>query len=423
MAQRERKYLQDAGILYPTWLHEPFLQHESLILLFDGGSLRYGENQIKKLQLWLHVPALVVGFALALGGIPLYQNDAWSCYIPSPALAEVNRDLLIFTVVPICTSIVIATVNMVLVYWAVRKQMIAARKWKFGGAAIQQASASSLSRNTDLSGESFQPRRRQSVIQKMERQTFWQALFYLGAFDVTVPILLVASFHEGAQDSYPFILVALFLGPMQGFLNFLVYFRPRVQKRMEERRKTRRQLQQAAKDAAAKPKDTVLGAADVLFTGFHRGNSSLQEEEKRDEENPQLQQAAKDTAAKPKDTVLGATDVLFTGFHRGNSSLQEEEKRDEENPQLQQAAKDTAAKPKDTVLGAADVLLTGFHRGNSSLREEENRGEKNSSETQNDMCSRLLAHRPTPRLWYSPLPRQLQLLSHRRNKPRFWPWL
>jgi hypothetical protein len=250
--------------------------------------VRYGmkEHQIKKLRLWLHVPALFVGFALAFGGIPLYEK-------------------------PICTAIVIATVNMVLVYWAVRKQMIASRKWQFRSAAMQQhqqASASSLFRNadacsalrinSDVFSESFQPRRRQTAIQKMERQTFWQALFYLGAFYLTWPILLAANFSKRAQGSYGFMLLVIILGPLQGFLNFLVYARPRILKRIEERRKTHRQLQQSAKTNAATTNNNVS--------------------------RRQVQQESEDTAGTLGKVVLGAPCALSTEVNLDSTSLREE---------------------------------------------------------------------------------------------------
>jgi hypothetical protein len=202
--------------------------------------------------------------------------------------------------------------------------MIAARKWQFSWAAKQQqqVAKSSLSRNedaacalptnADVSGESFQPRspqkrlqyNRQSSIQIMERQTFWQALFYLGAFYVTWPFLLASQLIQSAQEIYPFTLVVLILGPLQGFLNFLVYARPRVLKRMEERRKmSRRQLQQATNDTAATSKYTVT----------HR----------------QVQHESKDTTADLENTVLGAPAVSSTRFDL--STLREEEKKEEEH--------------------------------------------------------------------------------------------
>jgi hypothetical protein len=275
--------------------------------------VRYGmkEHQIKKLRLWLHVPALFVGFALAFGGIPLYEKLSFGCYIPPPPLADNPQNLLIFTVVPICTAIVIATVNMVLVYWAVRKQMIASRKWQFRSAAMQQhqqASASSLFRNadacsalrinSDVFSESFQPRRRQTAIQKMERQTFWQALFYLGAFYLTWPILLAANFSKRAQGSYGFMLLVIILGPLQGFLNFLVYARPRILKRIEERRKTHRQLQQLAKTNAATTNNNVS--------------------------RRQVQQESEDTAGTLGKVVLGAPCALSTEVNLDSTSLREE---------------------------------------------------------------------------------------------------
>jgi hypothetical protein len=244
--------------------------------------VRYGmkEYQIKKLRLWLHVPALVLGIALACGGIPFYENVGWGCYIP-PHYDKVLRGprhrlaISIFAVIPIFSAIIIATVNTVLVYWAVPQQMIAARKWRFGGAAKQrqQAAKSDLPRNAGVPGESFQPRRPspQTAIQKMESQSFWQALFYLGAFYVTWPSLLAAQFGDDGPQSYlPYLVVVSILGPMQGFLNFLVYARPRIQKQMKERQKerqkTHRLLQQASQDAAATLENTASGARGVSST-------------------------------------------------------------------------------------------------------------------------------------------------------------
>jgi hypothetical protein len=114
----------------------------------------------------------------------------------------------------------------------------------------------------------------------MERQTFWQALFYLGSFYLTWPILLAVNLSHDAQLIYPFMQVIVILAPLQGFLNFLVYARPRILKRLEERRKTRRQ---AANDPAATSKNAMA----------HR----------------QLQLALMDTAATSKNTVSGACGV------------------------------------------------------------------------------------------------------------------
>jgi hypothetical protein len=217
--------------------------------------VRYGmrESQLKKLQLWLHIPALIVGFALAFGGIPVYGNHLWGCYVSPPPLEEPYYKNVIFAA--ICTAIAILTVNMVLVYWSVRKQMLAARKSRMSwvgrndsSLAGNAAASGDLPMNLDASDASFQPRRRdmgEMVIQKMERQTFWQALFYLAAFYLTWPILLAPTFIQrgGEGDNYPFTLTVLILAPLQGFLNFIVYARPRILKRMQDLRRIRHSSQ------------------------------------------------------------------------------------------------------------------------------------------------------------------------------------
>jgi hypothetical protein len=216
----------------------------SLSFFVGGGPLRYAGEPTPEAQLWLHSPALIVGFALAFGGIPVYGNVFWGCYVPPPPLAETHYRNVIFA--SICTAIAILTVNMGLVYWSVRKQMIAARKSRISW--VRRRNDSSLARNATASGDlpmnldasdlSVQSRRRETgemVIQKMERRTFWQALFYLGAFYLTWPILLAPPFIQNGreEDKYPYTLTVLMLASLQGFLNFLVYARPRILKRIQ----------------------------------------------------------------------------------------------------------------------------------------------------------------------------------------------
>jgi hypothetical protein len=243
--------------------------------------VRYGmkESQLKKLQLWLHIPALLVGFALAFGGIPFFSSVFGVCYIPPPPLIEDYRYITIFAVVPICTAIVILTVNTSMVYLAVRKQMIAARKWRISG-AVQRPSNSAalgdLSMLPNASGVSEEPWNRrsempQTVIQKMERQTFWQALFYLGAFYLTWPILLASNLNKDAGVHFPVVIIVFMLAPLQGFLNFLLYARPRILKVLRERQKRLRRLRQTSKDSSA---NTDNSLSMSTFFGVNLGKAA-----------------------------------------------------------------------------------------------------------------------------------------------------
>jgi hypothetical protein len=246
------------------------------------------ESQLKKLQLWFHIPGLIVGFALAFAGIPHYSNNIWGCTVPPPPMAEDYRYIVIFAVIPRGISVAIATVNTGLVYWAVRKQMIAAKKWTERSSSFVANSGASdvLSMNPDASDLSGQPGRHESVIQTLERQTFWRALFYLGAFYLTVPVPLIANFNETAGASYPYMLTAFTLAPLQGFLNFLLYARPLLKERRQVRQQALRRRQQNLNDASGSISKNAHGSS----SGVDPGNiASIPElKETKEDHGPEL---------------------------------------------------------------------------------------------------------------------------------------
>ena len=69
---------------------------------------------------------------------------------------------------------------------------------------------------------------------------FWQAVFYLVAVYFCWPILLGSfTIKHFDEKHYPFYVVFFICAPLQGFLNALVYFRPRVVKTIRDRRRQR----------------------------------------------------------------------------------------------------------------------------------------------------------------------------------------
>ena len=61
-------------------------------------------------------------------------------------------------------------------------------------------------------------------------------MFYLSAFWISWPILLVSNAKSDSGE-YPLFVVVMLLAPIQGFSNFLVYVRPRILCRFRQRKR------------------------------------------------------------------------------------------------------------------------------------------------------------------------------------------
>lgn len=130
------------------------------------------------------------GFFIHLGFTGIFYNVALSiyylltirnlffvCHVTAVPVAENSRVIVSLVVAPIAGSIVLLTVNMILVYLKVRAQAAASNRWRFDSHASTNSSLST----TPAPSTS-----------KMERAVFWQSLFYLAAFYLTWPLLMTA---------------------------------------------------------------------------------------------------------------------------------------------------------------------------------------------------------------------------------------
>ena len=213
------------------------------------------EHQIKKYQWFLFLPALIAGLGLACGGISHYENDLWGCYVAPPALYGSYRNIVIFGVFPICLGMFTATINMLVLYLTVRKTAAKARQWR-GSSSTPGLNVDPPSPSLPLGTPTSSSHRRsnpfalltrrnsnagpKTAMDRMESKTFWQAVAFLGAFYLTWPIVMVATLRPEVAGVFPFMVIAFTLAPLQGFLNFLVYARPRFQQYWENRRRQRR---------------------------------------------------------------------------------------------------------------------------------------------------------------------------------------
>lgn len=146
---------------------------------------------------------VLIGFGLALGGLPFYEGFEYGCHLQPVPVGELWV-VLLFVVLPVGISILFITTVMFLLYKKVRDQSLAGSRWSM---RMSQNSAS------------------------LDRRVFWQALFYTMSFYITWPVMLCVyvSGWDFDRNIYGFSLLVAFVAPLQGFNNSLAYFRPSLQ--------------------------------------------------------------------------------------------------------------------------------------------------------------------------------------------------
>lgn len=147
------------------------------------------DRRLQKIRRYVHTGILLVGFILAGSSIPFHEPDYRWCYVAWPPIGASYVPGLVFFVVPVglcITAITILTVHLVLYVQQVNRK----------------SSASSLSN----------PRASTS----MASRTFWQSLWFLAAFYLVWPVMLLTFIVPQAADKFWWLLVGAALGPLQG---------------------------------------------------------------------------------------------------------------------------------------------------------------------------------------------------------------
>eukprot|EP00567_Pseudictyota_dubia_P008441 CAMPEP_0197439474 /NCGR_PEP_ID=MMETSP1175-20131217/6205_1 /TAXON_ID=1003142 /ORGANISM="Triceratium dubium, Strain CCMP147" /LENGTH=1214 /DNA_ID=CAMNT_0042969395 /DNA_START=77 /DNA_END=3721 /DNA_ORIENTATION=- len=294
------------------------------------------EFQLQKIQMYMHGLPLLVGVGLALGGLPVYDWIDYACHIqpfdPNNGKTQL-WPVLVFVVVPLGLSIMSITTSMGLVYYGVFRQAQAAKKW---------------SANSNSS--------------RMKKEVFWQCLWYVLAFYVTWPIMFavyLASIDIGGP--YGLSVMVAFVAPLQGFSNFLVFVRPKIQKFKKERekRRARSKKQQELGISTATPTSSIgnkhssngccpfiLGssilspsilvstwthATSMFHTKSTEGSSSLEDTQRQakqtDEEKQEVYVDRNGVSSVP-DNVMATSDIHNTDKPRACDALDELDETD-----------------------------------------------------------------------------------------------
>lgn len=122
---------------------------------------------------------------------------------------------------PIWTCIIFAAVSMIIIYNSIRAQE-----------AIEEKFYAEHAQRFDLDG-------RGRMRNKKQKEVARQAYLYIGGFLMvwTIPTVnRILQFFD--MRFFPLVLLHSIFSPLQGFVNFLVYMRPRLIQHIEQHKKT-----------------------------------------------------------------------------------------------------------------------------------------------------------------------------------------
>ena len=188
----------------------------------------------------LFLSPIVIGTALGLLGIGHYYTLFYACMIERTQdwIAKETTSLLFIT--PAVSSLAFASIFTFMVYIAIRR-----RTTKPPGMAMPHRAVSQVASDNAIHAKR---------IRKIEREVFWQSVFYLGALYLTWPLLVVGYLDplSFGKNEFYFYLTLYTLIPAQGTMNSIVYFRPRFWRWAEMRRRNRLQKGQGTKGSGTR---------------------------------------------------------------------------------------------------------------------------------------------------------------------------
>lgn len=170
----------------------------------------WSESKLKKIKIYLYVVPGICSLTLALAGIPFYGSLSIGCYILPYPYESTNLYVICFATIWILIGTVYSTAAMVKIFLAVQRNELKSKRWR---------------------AERVNQRR-----ERRSRQVLYQGMFYLVNFYLSWPTLAIGMLIAGYQN-FEFWAFFLFLCPLQGFTNFLVYIRPRVLRAKAKRKK------------------------------------------------------------------------------------------------------------------------------------------------------------------------------------------
>lgn len=273
---------EDVYLASGTWntcIAQGFLSQFSLAVVYYNLSLsayyviaigfNWSPNRIRiRCEPLLHAAPLIIGLSTSIVALPLrlYNNDLWECWIsPFPldckeswkykaeeanCIRGDNASLYrwLFYYAFLWIAILLVTVNMIYVYYAVLKQEKLCyeynqREKEQQELIIEQQMNAGDTTNDNSNEEDNEPEHRPGYDNNDEKQQLkvkrfeyskkvaMQGYWFCGAFYLTWIFPTITRLVQVMNGSAPFnlVLVTAIFVPWQGFFNWLVYIMPRYQ--------------------------------------------------------------------------------------------------------------------------------------------------------------------------------------------------
>ena len=261
------------------------------------------EYQLRKARPFLLAVPVVCAMTLAFGGISFYGSVWVGCWLlPRPYTDDWSA--FGFSFGPVITTAIISTACNIRVYLSVRATVRKGQQWSMDHRLKQRSEKDKFTFNAPSNNASqfSMPTAQQEKHQEEEEAkkkhfscnclknspllqdtaeaaVFWQSVFYLSCFYLCWPILLVVVMNADSQD-FGFWMALSILAPLQGWLNMLVYTRPRFSKwrrakKMEKERKRKLlEKQQKAKVSQRAVMNNASGGTQALSQSYRQGQDS-----------------------------------------------------------------------------------------------------------------------------------------------------
>jgi len=144
----------------------------------------------------IHVCGLTIGLGMSIGSLPYIKPQFGVCGI-LPPLTSARWQVSLFYTAPVSIVLVVLSTTMVSICWTVYIQRMKSSKWV-------------ADKKKQLS---------------ITRKVFWQSFWYMMAFYVTLPFVLLSFYLEYTSEKHFWIFAGTaILAPLQGLMNALVYF-------------------------------------------------------------------------------------------------------------------------------------------------------------------------------------------------------